>query len=83
MVAVAGAGLVGMLIWLMRIDRVLVAVCAGELPSVARTVKLKVPLVVGVPLIVAPDRLSPGGRLPPTIAQVTVPEPPLDTSDWL
>jgi hypothetical protein len=41
------------------------AVCAGEELSVTATVKLEVPLAVGVPEITpALDRLSPVGRLP-------------------
>src|SRR3989304_489177 len=53
--------------------------------SVARTVKLDVPPVVGVPLITPVPllRVSPKGRLPATIAHVTGDLPPVDVSVWL
>jgi hypothetical protein len=54
------------------IDRLAEAVLAGLLESVALTVKLEVPEVLGVPVI-APDevlRLSPAGSEPEVIAQV-------------
>ena len=53
------------------IERAADFVCAGLLASVTVTVKLEVPLVVGVPAIApAGDRVSPAGRLPAVIAQV-------------
>ena len=47
-------------------------VCAGLLLSVTLTVKLEVPLPVGVPEItpVDDDRLRPAGRLPEATDQV-------------
>lgn len=39
-------------------------VLAGLLLSVTRMVKLKLPAVVGVPVIVAPVSASPGGKEP-------------------
>ena len=46
--------------------------CAGLPASVTVTVKLDVPLELGVPVIrpVPPFRLSPAGRLPAVIDQV-------------
>ncbi len=46
-------------------------------PSVALTVKLNVPALVGFPVITVPDpdpagMVSPGGRLPAVSAKVTV-----------
>jgi len=41
----------------------------------ALTVKLEVPVVVGVPLIVAPDKVNPAGKLPLTILHVIGPVP--------
>jgi hypothetical protein len=54
------------------IDRLAVAVSAGELESVAVTVKLEVPAVVGVPVIapVVLLRLSPAGSFPLVTTQV-------------
>ena len=47
------------------IDNALVAVCEGMELSLTLTVKLKVPGVVGVPLIAPPlDRTSPPGSAP-------------------
>src|SRR3989304_2056121 len=53
--------------------------------SVARTLKLDVPPVVGVPLItpVPLFNVSPKGRLPVTIAHVIGAFPPVDVSVWL
>jgi hypothetical protein len=49
---------------------VLVLVSAGSLESVAFTVMVAVPAVVGVPLRVQLERLSPTGSVPPVSAQV-------------
>ena len=61
------------------IDRLFVAVCAGELESVAVTVKPTCPAVVGVPLI-APALLSesPAGSVPGGTVHVTGAVPPDD-----
>jgi hypothetical protein len=45
-----------------------VAVCEDE--SVTLSVKLEVPVAVGVPVIVEPTRLNPGGNDPALIVQV-------------
>jgi hypothetical protein len=52
--------------------KVAVAVCRGLLESVALTLKLYVPAVVGVPEItpVLAVSLKPAGSAPPLIAQV-------------
>lgn len=52
--------------------RFAVAVCAGELESVTLAVKLKEPVLVGVPEIwpVLAFRLSPFGRLPELMENV-------------
>jgi hypothetical protein len=53
-------------------ERGAVAVCTGEDESVTVTVKLKVPGVVGEP-VMAPDevfKVSPGGRVPGGTLQV-------------
>jgi hypothetical protein len=42
------------------------AVNGGELLSVTRSVKFDVPTVVGVPLMTAPFRDSPAGKVPDT-----------------
>ncbi len=62
-------------------DKVPMAVRAGLLLSLAWTVKLNVPVEVGVPLMV-PSLLSssPGGRLPPPSDQVYGGVPPLAAS---
>ena len=54
------------------IDRLAVAVLAGLLESVTVTVKLEVPVAVGVPVIVPLEalRLSPAGSEPLVSAQV-------------
>ena len=54
------------------IERATDLVCAGLLLSVTVTVKLDVPLAVGVPEIrpVLAPRASPAGRLPAVIDQV-------------
>jgi hypothetical protein len=59
------------------------AVCAGLEESVMVAVKLKVPLVVGVPEItpVLDARLSPAGRLPALIDQVYGVVPPVASRD--
>ena len=59
-----------------------VAVCAGEPESVAFTVKLAVPAVVGIPLIapVLAFRASPAGNAPEVMLQVTAPVPPVEAS---
>ena len=56
----------------MTSERVTDLVTPGELASVAATVKVAVPLAVGVPEIKPFDvfRLSPAGRLPETKDQV-------------
>jgi hypothetical protein len=61
---------------------VAVAVCRGLLASVALTVKLYVPAVVGVPEMtpVLPDNLKPAGSAPPLIAHVYGVVPPLAAS---
>ena len=47
--------------------------------SLAWTVKLEVPAVVGVPLIVPPPlKANPAGKLPEETLHVMVPAPPLD-----
>lgn len=53
-------------------ERVADLVCAGFPASLTVAVMLKVPLVVGVPVItpVAAVRLRPPGRLPPVIDQL-------------
>ena len=53
------------------IDRLVVAVLAGLLESVAVTVKLEVPKAVGVPVMapLEPLRLSPAGSEPLVSAQ--------------
>ena len=60
----------------------LLAVAAGLAESVARTVKLKVPLAVGVPVMapVAAFKLSPAGSEPLVIDQVYGAVPPLAAS---
>lgn len=45
--------------------------------SVAVTVNVVVPAVVGLPAIVAPLKLSPDGRLPVVTLQLMVPVPPV------
>ncbi len=57
-------------------------VCAGLLLSVTVTVKLEVPLAVGVPemMPVDGDRLRPAGRVPEVIDQVYGDVPPLACS---
>jgi hypothetical protein len=57
---------------------VMVYVCVADVPdvlAVAVTVTLKVPDSFGVPLIVAPDCVSPPGS--PLTAHVMVPVPPV------
>ena len=63
---------------LMEMVRAFVAVCAGEEESVAFTVKLLAPAVVGVPLIVPvlELRARPAGREPTLTDQVIAPVPP-------
>ena len=58
----------------------LVAVCCGVPESVACTVTLDMPAVVGVPVIapVAAFKVRPTGKVPALIAQVTAGVPPLD-----
>ena len=54
-----------------------VLVCGGLLESVAATVKLDVPAVVGEPVIApVPLKFNPGGKLPWARLQVIVPVPP-------
>jgi len=47
-----------------------VIVCAGLLLSVIRTLKLNVPVWLGVPLIVEPDKDKPFGNEPVVIDQL-------------
>jgi hypothetical protein len=55
-----------------------VAVCTGELLSVTFTVKLDVPVLVGVPEITpAPDSVSPAGRAPELTDQLYAGVPPV------
>jgi hypothetical protein len=56
-----------------------------DFASVARTVKLAVSAVVGVPLLIPVllARLKPTGKLPVTIDQVRGAVPPLATNVWL
>ena len=49
----------------------------GVVVSVALTVKVEVPVAVGVPDIVFPLSVSPLGRVPAEIVQVYVPDPPV------
>jgi hypothetical protein len=49
---------------------IVIALVALLLASCALTVNALDPVVVGVPLMVEPDRVKPGGRLPETIDQV-------------
>lgn len=64
----SGAGLMTMVsFWL--------AVCVGLPESVTVTVIGELPGVVGVPLIVQPVRIRPGGRVP-VMEQVYGPVPP-------
>jgi len=60
-----------------EIDRVLSAVCCGLLLSETRTVKLEKFTAVGVPVIVAPFRVSPAGREPVRMLQVKGAVPPV------
>ena len=54
------------------------------LASVAVTVKVNVPVVVGVPESVPLlESISPGGSVLGGTVKVTVPEPPLAESVWL
>ena len=54
-----------------EMDSAAVALCDGELLSLTATVKLDVPLAVGVPEIKpALDMLRPAGRLPDAIDHV-------------
>jgi hypothetical protein len=66
----------------MAIERLTDRVCAGLPPSRTDTVKLLVPVAVGVPEIrpVAGARLSPAGRLPALTDQVYGVVPPLACS---
>ena len=50
--------------------------CAGTLLSVTRTVNVEFPVEVGLPLIVAPFRVSPAGSEPETIDHVYGVVPP-------
>jgi hypothetical protein len=59
-----------------------VLTCAGLFESVACAVKLYEPAVVGAPLIVAPNRVRPGGSGPVVIVQPTGAVPPVETSVW-
>lgn len=52
-----------------------VNVALAEVPEVAVTVTLKLPDAAGVPVIVAPEMLSPVGS--PVAVQVNVPLPPV------
>ena len=64
---------------------VMVSDFAADVPAelVAVTEKVKVPVAVGVPVILpAVDRLSPPGRLPDALVQVMVP-PPVAARVWL
>jgi hypothetical protein len=54
---------------------VMVYVAVAVVPAVAVTETLKVPAAVGVPLIVAPERVRPPGRL--LAVHVGVPVPPV------
>jgi hypothetical protein len=54
-----------------------VAVCAGLPESVAVTVNVDDPAVVGVPAIAEPLSAKPAGKLPAVTAQLTLPVPPL------
>ena len=51
--------------------------CVGDSESVAFTVTVEVPAVVGVPLTVQPLMLSPAGRVPAVIVQAYGEVPPL------
>jgi hypothetical protein len=54
------------------------------LPSVAVTVKLNVPVTVGVPDTTPPvDSVMPAGKAPAVTAYVTVPTPPVWDNVWL
>ena len=67
---------------MMVILRFVVALCAGELESVALTVNAEVPAVVGVPLI-CPEllRVSPAGKPPELIDQLYGAVPPVAPND--
>lgn len=54
---------------------VMVYVFEADVPAVAVTVTLKVPDAVGVPMIVAPERVRPAGRV--LVVHVGVPVPPV------
>jgi len=58
--------------------------CCGELVSATFTVKLKVPVAVGNPLMIpAALNSNPGGGCPLPRDQAIGAFPPLEVSDWL
>ena len=63
------------------IDRALVLVCWVELESATCTVKLEVPVAVGVPLIFPELRDRPVGREPDRIDHVYGAVPPVAVSE--
>lgn len=65
------------------IDRAICAACCGGPLSATCTVKLEVPAVVGVPLIVAPVRVNPAGKLPEVMDQLSADVPPVAVRVWL
>ena len=69
----------------MRMLRACVLVCCGDPESCTCTVKSKVAVTVGVPLIVPvlPPRLSPSGSAPLVTLQVRPPVPPVACTVWL
>ena len=65
--------------------RLTVTLCVGDSESVTLAVKLKVPAVVGVP-VMAPEeafRLNPAGRLPLDTVHVYCVKPPVAARVWL
>jgi hypothetical protein len=67
---------------LMMMLNCFVAICCGMPESVACTVKLDIPAVVGVPVIapVAAFKVRPAGKVPTETAHDTAGVPPLDCS---
>jgi hypothetical protein len=59
-----------------RVNEALAVSGAGADESVASTAKLKVPVAVGVPVIVLEKTFIPGGSWPELNVQVSSPTPP-------
>ena len=77
-----GSGLVVVIVngSLTRIVSGAIAVCGGLPVSVTRNVELNNPVVVAVPLMVAPLTVKPAGSVPESIVHVYVPDPPVAVS---